>query len=191
VRIGKNENRLFDLIDTFGAATTSQVQKLIYPEMEPKAARRYAQDRLKMLVENKHLKRYRSDLNSEYIYFMKKTPFIHHQVLLVNVYLAFLRMNGDLIEFTPEVVMGDIRPDAKVEYDDGENTHFVLVEIHRNNAFNQEKYEQFFVTKAWKQHFEAFPKILIVSDRRVKLQPSKVPFYIVRSDLKGIERVVT
>lgn len=136
------------------------------------------------------MKRDRSDLNSEYIYYQKKTPFLYHQVLLVDVYLAFLRMRGKLIEFTPEVVMGDIRPDAKVLFDDGRYTHLILVEIHRNNAFNQEKYEDFYRTGEWKKYLPAFPKILIVSDRKVKLQETKLPYYLIPNDLKGIEGVL-
>lgn len=142
------------------------------------------------MYESKLIKRDRSDLNSEYIYYQRKTQFLHHQVILVDVYLAFLRMPGKLLEFTPEVVMGDIRPDAKVIYDDGRYTHLILVEIHRSNAFNQQKYEDFYRTGAWKKFLPAFPKILVVSDRKISLAETKLPYYIVPNDLKGIERVI-
>jgi hypothetical protein len=191
VLLQSREQQLLDFIETFQAASASQLQQLFYTGMKPDSARKKAQARLKMLHDNGYLKRARSDLNSEYIYFQKKTQFIQHQLLLVDVYLVFSRMKGKLIEFSPEVVMGDIRPDAKIIFDDGQLTHFILVEIHRSNTFNQEKYEQFYLTKAWKLYFPVFPKILIVSNKRITLQSTKLPYYHVSNSLKGIEKILS
>lgn len=186
----KRERELLDFIDVFRASSASQLQKLFFTGMKPDSARKKAQARLKMLYDNKYLKRERSDLNSEFVYFQRKTPFIYHQVLLVDVYIAMQSMRGKVMEFTPEVVTGDIRPDAVVKFDDGRLTHLILVEINRTNGFNQAKYETFYLTKTWKLFFPAFPKILVVSDRRITLQPSKLPYTVIPYSLKGIENII-
>lgn len=186
----KREKQLLNFIDTFGAASTSQLQRLFFTGMKEDSARKKAQCRLQLLHKNKYIKRDRSDINSEYIYFQKKTQFIDHQTLLVDVYLALKSFKGNLIEFIPEVVMGEIRPDAKAKFDDGEYTHVFLIEIHRNHIFNQEKYETFYLTKTWKLFFQVFPKILIVSDKKITLKPSKLPYIQVPYSLEGIKRII-
>lgn len=186
----KRERQLLEFIDTFGAATTTQLQRLFYTDMKGQSARRKAQDRLLQLHKNKYLKRDRSDLNSEYVYYQKKTQFVNHQTLLVDVYLALRSFKGEILEFTPEVVMGEIRPDAKVMFDDGELTHIFLVEIHRNNVFNQEKYETFYLSKVWKVYFQVFPKILIVSDKKINWKPSKLPYIQVPYSLDGLKKII-
>lgn len=192
MKLLSREKRLLNFIDIFGAATTSQIQKLFYSEKSTdKCARIKAQTRLKMLFDNKYIKRIRSDINSEYIYYQKKTQFLNHQILLVDVYLYLLHIEGDILEFTPEIVFADIRPDAKVVFDDYTFEHTFLVEVHRGfNPFDQQKYEDFYYSKVWKEYFEVFPKILVVSDRKIQLKPSKIPFVIVPYSLEGIENIL-
>lgn len=192
MQIRRREKQVLDFIDTFKAASTSQLQKLFYSEIKDNAAKVYTQIRLKAMFDNGYIKRSRSDINSEYVYYYKKTPFLHHQVTLVNVYIKLQEMKDiEILEFQPEFIIDDIRPDAKVMVDDGEYMHLFFVEIHRREqAFDQQKYEDFYSSKAWKKHFEAFPKVLIVSDKKVTLKESKIPYVVVPNTLEGIEKII-
>lgn len=187
----KRDRDILEFVDKFGAATTSQIQRGCFKGIKDISAHKKAQARLTALYKTKHIKRDRAHLNTEYVYYHKKTKLLAHQTLLVDVYLSLLKHPGSIKEFTPEIVLGDIRPDAKVLFDDGWYLHLFLVEIHMaTNKFGQEKYETFLRTRAYKRYFEVFPKVLVVSDREIKFQESRIPFVRIPFNMDGIDRIL-
>jgi hypothetical protein len=58
-----------------------------------------------------------------------------------------------------------------------------------NIQFNQEKYENFYNSGKYKQWYKVFPRVVIVSDRSLKLQQSNIKYIQVPLSCDGIESV--
>lgn len=189
--IQDRDRAIFDFLGKFKVATTSQIEREFFMKQQQKQSLWLAQRRLKKLHEAKYLVRQRNHLNDEYAYSLKKYKQIDHQVALVEFYLT-LKKYGRINEFTPEKTMGDIRPDAVCEiYVPQKGTYFFCVEVEMsNNRFNQDKYEKFYYSRAYKKWFPVtFPKIVIICDRTIKIKPSRVNYVQIPTNLKGIEKI--
>lgn len=181
----ERDKAILDFIERFKAATTSQIAREFFHSNSQAEA--LARRRLKKLCDEKLLKRERNNINAEYVYYTKKSAQMAHQLILVDFYLQIKRY-GQLIEFTPEKVMGDIRSDAVCKIVRGNLLHLFCVEVElSNNNFNQQKYETFYSTREYKKWFEVFPKIIIICDKNIKVEPSRLRFVQVPTTLEGLE----
>jgi len=168
-------------------ATTSQIEKEFFSEH--KQSVRLARRRLKKLYDAKLLKRERSHVNYEYVYYLQKPSQIRHQLLVVDFYQK-IKKYGTIMEFAPEKSMGDIRPDAVCKIVKNNQLHLFCVEVElSNNGFDQEKYEAFYYSRKYQEWFLVFPKVIIISDKKTNIAPSKIRFIQLSTEMKYMESI--
>ena len=86
--------------------------------------------------------------------------------------------------------MGDLRPDAFCKIAKDNQLHLFCVEVElSNNGFNQEKYEGFYFSREYKKWIPVFPKVIIISDKRINIIPSKIRYIKLSTEMKNIENI--
>ena len=74
-----------------GAASTSQIIKLFYSHK--KTGAKMGQNRLLMMHKEKYLKRQRTNINSEYCYYVTGSQQIH-QLIRTEFYIKLIELGG-------------------------------------------------------------------------------------------------
>lgn len=183
----ERDEKILEFIKKFKVVTTSQIEKEFFSKHKQSA--RLARRRLKKLYDAKLIKRERSHINYEYVYYFEKPKQIRHQILVVDFYQA-VKQYGRIIEFTPEKSMANIRSDAICKIARNNQLHLFCVEVElSNNGFNQDKYEDFYISREYKKWFQVFPKVVVVSDKKVNIHPSKIRYIQLSTEMEGIESI--
>lgn len=165
----ERDNKVLDLIAYFRYASLSQIVRAYYNGH--KQSYNLARRRLTKLVDAGYMKRERSNINAEYVYYMKKNNQMNHSLILTEFYIKLLETDAEVDAFFVEKPYGSMRPDAMVIAGWEDLTHYFFVEVHiSNNPFNQQKYIDYYKSREWKRYFPLYPKIIILSDRRIDLQ---------------------
>lgn len=162
-----------------GTATTGQITRMFFREL--RQGSRIAQRRLALLHKEKLLKRTKANINAEYCYYNKGSQ-QQHQILITEFYVRLFELGGTIQEFAIQKKIENVIPDAYVEYDYRGYRHFMFVEAERsNNRFNQKKYEELLA----KMVMPIFPKVIILSDRKINISETKIKHYMLNSNMDG------
>lgn len=177
----KRDRELYEKIEKFKILNTSQIHKLIYPTVSEK----FCRERLKKLADRKILKRVRYHIDQEFIYYQGKLPSqLMHRLLLINTYIALNKPTLFDIEYSIE----NLRADAYMESVKNDKLYSFFIEIHRNNDFNFTKYQEFF-ERGYDKYFTVFPRIIIVTDKKLKIPNTKLRFIVIKNNMSNIEDV--
>lgn len=186
--ITSRDEKILELIEKVGAVKASHVQKIFMKEN--KQGRNISERRLKRLCELNMVHRTRAFINTEYIYYQKKT-LLEHKLVLSEFYTNLFELPGRILKFEVEHQLDDVRPDAICDYLYLSNVYQFLVEIHLATVpFDQSKYESFYSSGKYHQWYKVFPRIIIVSDRDIKLQPSRLRYIKIPTNCKEIDRIL-
>lgn len=184
--ITPTDQQVLDFLEVFNCATTSQLTKLFYNTKYPYNKSRR---RLKILYDDKHIKRERNSINMEYVYYLKKNNQFTHSLILTEFYVRLHEL-AEIDKFEVEQPYGHIRPDGMCICGYRGFTHYFFVEIHRsNNKFNQDKYISYYGSLEWKKYFDVFPKIIIISDKKISLQPTNLKFIQIPTNCDNIKNI--
>jgi hypothetical protein len=126
--ITKRDAEILDFIELLGAASLSQIKRRFISDKSQGEV--IARRRMKRLYDMKMVKRERSFINTEYIYFQKNT-LLEHKLTLTEFNVRLQELTGKILKFDVEKPLGDIRPDACCDY-----------------LFNNKVYQFFIETKA-------------------------------------------
>jgi hypothetical protein len=138
----------------------------------------------------KQVKRERSHLNTEYIYYMNKNNQFNHSLILTEFYVRLHEKGVEIDSFQVEQPYGNIRPDGMCICGYKGFTHYFFIEVHiSNNKFNQEKYISYYGSLEWKKHFDVFPKVIIISDKKINLQPTNLKFIQIQTNFEDINKI--
>jgi hypothetical protein len=185
--IMETEQKVLDFLEVFKCATTSQLTKLFY--MTTKYPYNKSRRRLKILYDDKHIKRERNSINMEYVYFPKKNNQFNHSLILTEFYVQLQEL-AEIDKFEVEQPYGKIRPDGMCICGYKGFTHYFFIEVHiSNNKFNQDKYISYYGSREWKQYFDVFPKVIIISDKKVELQQSPLKFIQIKQNCEDIKNI--
>jgi DNA-binding Lrp family transcriptional regulator len=169
----KRDRRVLRFIDDFNIVRTSDLKFLFFANVSLQRC----QQRLTQLVKQKKLKRYRDYVSQDYLYYTGKKPDqIEHDLIRVEVYKRLSVIN--LQEFIPEFSYGRLRSDAYFIIDD-QNW---FLEVQLSTGFNQEKYEMLYRRLDWRERFEEFPSVLVVTNKRLRVEPSNIRFEVINVD---------
>jgi DNA-binding Lrp family transcriptional regulator len=179
--ITKRDRRVCRFIEDFRIATTKQIYDLCFENLSI----RRCQQRLTELVKQKRIKRYRDYVSQDYLYYVGKKPSqVEHDLLRTKVFMELRKY--DLQEFRPEFSYGNLRADGYFEL--GDDPWFL--EIQLSTGFNQEKYEMLYRRLDWRERWREFPKVLVVSNKKIRIEHSDIGFYVVGCDLVGMEKCI-
>lgn len=182
--LNKRDLQVIDFVKTFNVATTSQLTEMFFPSS------RYAQARLRQLVEYKELKRDRDFVCLEYLYYIKKPSkrILKHALKVADFYVKFSKL-VEIEEFATEVCLENIRVDGLAGYKHNNKNHLAFVEIQfNNNKFDIAKYKRFYNSNKWKNYFPVFPKLIVVSNQYI--DPIKdIEVIQIKEDLSDINSI--
>jgi hypothetical protein len=182
--ITETEQKVLDFLEMFNCATTTQLTKLFY--MTTVFPYNKSRRRLKILYDDKYVKRVRNSINMEYVYYLKKNNQFNHSLILTEFYVQLHEL-VEIDKFEVEQPYGNIRPDGMAICGYKGFTHYFFIEVHiSNNRFNQDKYINYYGSREWKQYFDVFPKIIIISDKKVDLKPTNLKFIQIKQNCEDI-----
>lgn len=162
------DKKALDFLEKFKAARTNTIQELFYPSL------RVAQHRLKLLYENKLLRRERDYFTSQYIYYIKKPKQLRHDLLLTDFYCEMNKI-VDIELFEKEVTIDDIRPDGLIAYRHKKKGFIACIEVQiANEPLDVEKYEKLYRSGRYKKYFPVFPLIYVISNKNIPKTELKV-----------------
>lgn len=176
------DTQVLSFLEEFHVATTSTLQSLFYPST------RVSQRRLKVLTEYGYLKRERSHIDTEYIYYLKKPKQIRH-CLLRTEFLKVLHSldNVKIIKYMCEFDKFEgLRPDAFIVIKVNGSYMLIFLEVEiSSKGLDMEKYRKLYLTEKYKEYFDTFPVVVVISNRKIRC---KEEFRIVqiREDMSNI-----
>lgn len=152
-----------EFVTDFRAAKTSVIEQLFFP------SRRVANRRLEQIIEDGALKRERDPDSGEYVYFVKRSKQLRHEMILTDIYALYKR-NTDVRLFSIEPSLGTIRPDAVIVYIDKGIEHKACIEVELSHkGLDLEKYIRWRDSGEYRQYIDPFPLLIIVTDAKVPL----------------------
>lgn len=157
--------KVIEFLERFKIATTSTIAQVLF-----NGCKRSCQNRLKVLIQEKKIKRIRPNVNADYIYFIKMPKQRKHSLYISEFYGEYAKTH-DVYMFVPEVPLTNIRPDALIitRNGNGYESYFLEVEL-SNKGLDYKKYEKYYLSGAWKEvGTPVMPKILVLSKNKVTL----------------------
>ncbi|NLY46814.1 MAG: hypothetical protein GX053_12635 [Tissierella sp.] len=181
MRITERDRKVLDFIENFKIATTDTIQELFYPSLK------VAQRRLKLLHDNKYIKRDREHFTSQFYYYIRKPKQLKHSLLLTDFYRE-LNKTSSIELFKNEFIIEDLRSDGFVAYElkGKKDIAFVEVEI-SNKGFDIEKYERLYKSMKWRKLFPKFPTIIAITDK--PLPSTRLKVIQVNEDMSNLKEV--
>lgn len=181
--ITKRDQDIINLLDDFHIATTNQIHRLFFQN----TSYRYTTKRLEYLFNQNYIKRTKSTIDNCFAYYTDKKPIqIHHDLIRSEIY-SRIKIKYDLLEWSNEFTIESIRPDALCYIKDNGIIFPLLVEVHLSNKFNFDKYLYLIKNNDLKQIFGLMPRVLIVTDRDIKIPSMGIKFKVVDLDMKGLD----
>lgn len=151
--------KLIEWLQIHKCATTTTLEHFFFP------SKKIAQRRLKILYDNKQIKRTRDYVEEDYYYYIKKPKQLKHSVMITDFYREFSKYNNiGYLETQRQV--GEIIPDGIIGFIDKRgNKKIAVLEIEiSNKGFDYSKYRRFNFMK----YFNTIPDIYIVTKQRIK-----------------------
>lgn len=162
------DKEILKFIEEYGSITINQCSQIFFTHCKQNYYQ--ARKRLKLLSDNKYLKRYRKDMRSETIYYLHKKLSIH-DLKVLDVY-SYLVYSGASIKFFKQeyiipVEDKNYRADALIEFVYKDYFYTILVEVDYTHYTSQKKlldiYTSFHFQDKYKNLGEnIFPKIIII-----------------------------
>lgn len=178
--VTKRDLQVVEFLEKFHIATTSTIETLFYP------SNRVARNRLNALVDAKMVKRDRAGISCEYEYYIRRPAQYRHSLLLTDLYREMHRRT-ELYKFIKEPKIGDIRPDALAGYKANGVAEVAFVEIEiSHKGLDIEKYERLYYSGEYRKYFVDFPKLIVVSDRKVP-KSNKFDITVIDTEFKNLK----
>lgn len=166
--VTERDKRVIKFIEDNKTATTNTIADIFYPCL------RVAQHRLKLLTENKVLKRHRDNYTSQYYYYIRKPKQVRHSLLVTDFYNELNKI-AKIELFKTEFTIEDIRADAFIAYEINNKKRIAFLEVQISNApLDVEKYEKLYKSRKYKNYFPAFPVIIAVTNKNIPKTNLKV-----------------
>jgi len=175
------------MIELLNVAKVSQIYRMFYSGL--KQGEQICRKRMKKLYDDKLIKRERNHLNAEYVYYVNKNNQFKHSLILTEFYVQMHQL-AEIDKFEVEQPYGHIRPDGMCICGYRGFTHYFFIEVHiSNNKFNQDKYISYYGSREWKTYFDVFPKIITISDKQVKINPTNLKFIQISQNCENINKI--
>jgi hypothetical protein len=187
--ITERDKEIIRFIERVGVASTGQVERMFFSEQKHPGVK--ARERLRAIVAAGKLKRDRLYPGGQYFHFIKRPGLPEHSLLITDFYIALSKMPGRIEVWELEPQFDHCRPDAFCEYVRGRWHYLLCVEAERmtGNPLNQGKYEAFLAAGKWRDRWPQFPRVVVLTDKRVNVKPTEIRFIIVPTSLEGLDKI--
>lgn len=181
--ITSRDMKVMSFIEEFKVATTDTIQELFYPSL------RVAQNRLKKLYDNKMIKRERHHFTRQYLYYIRKTKQLKHDLILSDFYREMSNILA-IAKFKKEFAIANLRSDGLIAYRQDDKNYIAFIEVQISNIqADVNKYIKLYESEEYKKYFPVFPQVIIISDKKVK---SYDDFKVIKikEDLTDINKIL-
>ena len=159
-------------IEKHKSITINQCAKIFFKESNDKNAYYQARKRLRLLYQNKYIKRFRNDMRHEAVYFLSK-KLSYHDLKIFDIYAELTKLDADITNFKKEYSIKfkskEYRVDALIEFNYNGYFYPLVVEIDYTHYTSKKKllsiYNSQHFQKKYKESLgenDIFPTILIV-----------------------------
>lgn len=180
--VTERDKKVLNFIEKFNVATTDTIQELFYPSI------RVAQHRLKLMYDNKLLKRERDHFTSQYYYYLRKPRQLRHSLLLTDFYREINRLT-QIELFEKEFTIDNVRPDGLIAYRYKGKSYIACIEVQiANIALDVEKYEKLFKSGKYKKYFPVFPLVYAITNKKIPYTELKI--IRVNEDMSNLKEVL-
>ncbi len=177
--ITSRDKKVVEFIERFKIANTSTIHELFYPSL------RVTQNRLKVLVDHGEVKRSRSHINMEYLYYIKKPRQLKHSLLLTDFYRELNKI-VNVVDFKNELAIEHLRCDGFVAYKVNERGYIAFIEVEiSNKGLDIGKYKKLLDTGLYKAYFPTFPKLIAITNKSI-LDIKEFEIIQIKEDLSNI-----
>jgi hypothetical protein len=183
---------IVNFIHEVGLATTKNIDDLFFSDV----SRTVLSRRLNHLVDYNYLKRIRvKELNNSYMYYIDSKPkHLVHELIGTSFYVALSNLGFNIIRFMRNKKLGNCIIDIIViaEINGSEEVFFVEVQRHFNHITKcTDKYKELYYSNTWKEVFEDFPKVVVVSDMKYLPRYSEFEVLKIKTDCSDISKLIS
>ena len=185
------DSSIINFIHEVGLATTKNIDDLFFNDV----SRTVLSRRLNHLVDYKYLKRIRvKELNNSYMYYIDSKPkHLVHELIGTSFYVALSNLGYNIIRFMRNKKLGNCIIDIIViaEINGTEDVFFVEVQRHFNHITKcTDKYKELYYSDVWKEVFEEFPKVVVVSDMKYLPRYNEFEVLKIKTDYSDINKLM-
>ena len=180
----KRDERIIEFLKNVTVADTTSLYKIFFAKT---SGLRVCQERLLKLVKARYIKRFRSDIFSEYIYYIDKKPSSYlHKIVFSQLIAKLTEQNIEIIKYKTPLKLHNIIADGFIVYNDN-GLKMAFVEAERTKYFDEEKYNKLYYSREWKNNFKEFPEIWIITDKKVKVKNTHLKVKVYKLDLSDFK----
>lgn len=188
MKITPRDLAIVEFLDTVGVADTTTINMMFFNN-SVKACK----NRMKPIYDAGLVKRIdRKYLNQEHIYYTKKKPKQLEHKLLFSRFVAKLKNQGaEIIKIKTPFILGDVIADGFITYQINDTIRVALVEVENQKTFksSMKKYEKLYRSMLWRNYFNFFPNIIVISNER-ELKMDNINLIFIRKDFENINRLL-
>ena len=187
----ERDMNIINFIHEVELATTQQICDLYFSDVSKTVLSR----RLNHLVNYSYLKRTRiKELNNTYMYYINNKPkHLVHELIGTTFYVSLSNLGYEIIRFMRNKKIGKCIVDIIViaERNGIEEVFFVEVQRHFNHITKcTDKYKELYYSNEWKEVFEEFPKVVVVSDMKYLPRYSEFEVLKIKTDCSDINKLL-
>ena len=182
---------IINFIHEVELATTQNINDLFFKDVSKTVLSR----RLNHLVNYSYLKRIRvKELNNSYMYYIDSKPkHLVHELIGTSFYVALSNTGYHILRFIRNKRLGNCIIDIIIiaERNGIEEVFFVEVQRHFNHITKcTDKYKELYYSNEWKEVFEEFPKVVVVSDMKYLPRYSEFEVLKIKTDCSDINKLL-
>ena len=134
------------------------------------------------------------ELNNTYMYYINNKPkHLVHELIGTTFYVSLSNLGYEIIRFMRNKKIGKCIVDIIViaERNGIEEVFFVEVQRHFNHITKcTDKYKELYYSNEWKEVFEEFPKVVVVSDMKYLPRYSEFEVLKIKTDCSDINKLL-
>lgn len=172
-------------------ATTKNIQDLFFSEVSKTVASR----RLNHLVDYSFIKRTKvKELNNAHVYYIDSKPrYLIHELIGTTFYVSLINLGYEIIRFARTKKIGNCIADLIIvaQRDNVEEVFFVEVQRNFNHITKcTDKYKELYYSGIWRDVFEEFPKVVVVSDMKYHPRYKEFEVLKIKTDCSDINLLI-
>ena len=181
MKIQERDLQIIDFIKRVVVADTETIHKMFFNN----CSLRCCQRRLQKLEEGKYIKSFREDILKQKIFYINRKPSSYkHKIVFSQLIGELSARNIEIVKYKTPLKLHNIIADGFIIYKT-DTVKMAFVEVERCKNFNIKKYEDLYFSRAWRNNFEKFPGIVVISDKKVKTN-NKFDFVTCKLDLSDL-----
>ena len=183
IRFTERDFKIKEFLKDVVVADTETIHKIFFQN----ASLRTCQARLKLLVDYKFIKAYRSDILSQNIYYLNKKPSSYKHKIVFSQLLGILTDQGiEILKYVTPLKVGNVIADGFIAARIDGEVKIYFVEVELTKYFDLKKYQDLYYSRKYKEKFPVMPSILVITNKSVKTD-NKLNIKVCKLDLSDLK----